>query len=66
LKHVLEFLLELIRFSYILSNLLDKSARSSSPNTSKSSSGKDTREDKEKCLEDMLALVLEPDTRARL
>jgi hypothetical protein len=26
----------------------------------------DTRKDKEKCLEDMLALVLEPDTRARL
>jgi hypothetical protein len=26
----------------------------------------DTRQDKEKCLKDMLALVLEPDTRARL
>jgi hypothetical protein len=26
----------------------------------------DTRQDKEKCLEDMLPLVLEPDTRARL
>jgi hypothetical protein len=34
LKHVLEFLLELIRFSCILSNLLDNSARSSSPSTS--------------------------------
>jgi hypothetical protein len=26
----------------------------------------DTKQDKEKCLEDMLALVLEPDKRARL
>jgi hypothetical protein len=66
LKHVLEFLLELIRFSYILSNLLDNSDRPSSPKTSKSSSGKDTREDKEYMLENGLALVLEPETRAGL
>jgi hypothetical protein len=59
LKHVIEFLLEHIRFSCSLSNLLDNNARSSSPSTSKSLSGKDTREDKEYILEDGLALVLE-------
>jgi hypothetical protein len=47
LKHVLEFLLELIRFLCILSNILDNSARSSSPSSSKSLFGKDTREYKE-------------------
>jgi hypothetical protein len=60
LKHVLKFLLELIWFSCILLNLLDNSARSSSPSTSESSSAKETREDKEYILEDGLALVLEP------
>jgi hypothetical protein len=66
LKHILEFLLKFSRFSCILLNHLDSSARSTLPNTSKSSSGMDTREDKEYILEDSLALVVELEMRARL
>jgi hypothetical protein len=58
--------LSIVRFVYMRSNRLLNNARSSSPSTSNSSSGMDTRKDKENCLEDMLALVLEQDTRARL
>jgi hypothetical protein len=64
LKHILGFLIELIRFSCILWNILDN--RSSSPSTSKSLSNKDTRENKEYILEDGIALVLELEMRARL
>jgi hypothetical protein len=51
---------------YMRSNRLLSNVRSSSPTMSNSSSAMGTRQDKENCLEDMLALVLEPDTRARL
>jgi hypothetical protein len=61
-----ELLRAFFRFVYMRSNRLLNNARSSSPSTSNSSSGMDTRQDKENCLEDMLALVLEPDTRTRL
>jgi hypothetical protein len=61
-----ELLRAFFRFVYMRSNCLLNNARSSSLSTLNFSSGIDTRKDKENCLEDMLALVLEPDTRARL
>jgi hypothetical protein len=54
------------RFVYMRSNRLLNNVRSSSRSMSNSLSRMDTRQDKENCLEDMLALVLEPNTRARL
>jgi hypothetical protein len=68
LKHALEFLLEFTRFLCSLSNRLVRSASSSSPSTSNSSSGIDIKEDKENVLVDGLALdfPFKPPMRARL
>jgi hypothetical protein len=48
-------------FVYVHSNRLLSNARSSSPSTSNSSCDTDTRQDKKKCLEDILVLVLDLD-----
>jgi hypothetical protein len=48
---------------YMRSNRLLNNARSSFLNTSNSSFVVNTRQDKENCLEDMLALVLGPEMR---
>jgi hypothetical protein len=53
-----ELLQVFFQFAYIYLNLLLSNARSSSPSTSNSSRGIDTRQDKENCLADWLVLVL--------
>jgi hypothetical protein len=53
-----ELLRAFFQFVYMRSNCLLSNARSSSLNTSNSSSGMDTRQDKESCVEDMLVLTL--------
>jgi hypothetical protein len=63
---MLELLLAFFLFVYRRSNYLLSNTRSFRLSKSNFSSGMDTSQDKEKCLEDMLGLVLEPDTRDRL